>query len=106
VKGGPLIQPVRKIRFCREIFHVSLVRYALLRKPIERGEDGVEVESFCQGDYPVGSETVCRVPDQLPSAARCTVAGMTSMPAIRKGQFVIGSSKSQAPAEQFYALAA
>jgi putative transposase len=39
-------------------------------------------------------------------AARCTIAGLTSMPAIRKGQFVIGSAKSQAPAEQFYALAA
>jgi putative transposase len=39
-------------------------------------------------------------------AARCTIAGIEVMHAIRKGQLVTSSAKSQTPAEQFYALAA
>jgi putative transposase len=39
-------------------------------------------------------------------AARCTLAGMEVMPAIRKGQLEIPGTVSQTPAEQFYALAA
>ena len=39
-------------------------------------------------------------------AARCTVAGMEVMHAIRKGQLTSSGSTSQTPAEQFYALAA
>ena len=39
-------------------------------------------------------------------AARCTLAGIEVMPAIRKGQLVTSSAKSETPAEQFYALAA
>jgi putative transposase len=38
--------------------------------------------------------------------ARCTIAGIEVMHAIRKGQLVTSSAKSQTPAEQFYALAA
>jgi putative transposase len=39
-------------------------------------------------------------------AARCTLAGMEVMHAIRKGQLVTTGNVSQSPAEQFYALAA
>jgi hypothetical protein len=39
-------------------------------------------------------------------AARCTIAGIEVMHAIRKGQFVTSSAKSQTPAELFYSLAA
>jgi transposase-like protein len=39
-------------------------------------------------------------------AARCTIAGIEVMPAIRKGQSVTNHTKSHTPAEQFYALAA
>jgi transposase-like protein len=39
-------------------------------------------------------------------AARCTIAGIEDMHAIRKGQCVISSAKSQTSAGQFYALAA
>ena len=39
-------------------------------------------------------------------AARCTIAGIEVMHAIRKGQLETSSAKSQTPAEQFYALAA
>jgi putative transposase len=39
-------------------------------------------------------------------AARCTIAGMEVMHAIRKGQLETTRPASQAPAEQFYALAA
>ena len=39
-------------------------------------------------------------------AARCTIAGIEVIHAIRKGQLVTSSAKSQTPAEQFYALAA
>jgi len=39
-------------------------------------------------------------------AARCTIAGIEVMHAIRKGQVVGTGSTSQTPAEQFYALAA
>ncbi len=38
--------------------------------------------------------------------ARCTIAGIEVMHAIRKGQLVTSSAKSQTPAEQFSALAA
>jgi len=38
--------------------------------------------------------------------ARCTIAGIEVMHAIRKGQLVADSAKLQTPAEQFYALAA
>ena len=38
--------------------------------------------------------------------ARCTIAGIEVIHAIRKGQLVTSSAKSQTPAEQFYALAA
>ena len=39
-------------------------------------------------------------------AARCTIAGIEVMHAIRKGQLETSRAKSQTPAEQFYALAA
>jgi transposase-like protein len=39
-------------------------------------------------------------------SARCTLAGVEIMHAIRKGQLVASSAKLQTPAEQFYALAA
>jgi hypothetical protein len=39
-------------------------------------------------------------------AARCTIAGMEVMHAIRKGQLVTTGTVPQSPAEQFYALAA
>ena len=39
-------------------------------------------------------------------AARCTIAGIEVMHAIRKGQLVSTGTTSQTPAEQFYALAA
>ena len=39
-------------------------------------------------------------------AARCTIAGMEVMHAIRKGQLETTGTMSQTPAEQFYALAA
>jgi putative transposase len=39
-------------------------------------------------------------------AARCTIAGMEVMHAIRKGQLVTPGNTAQTPAEQFYALAA
>jgi transposase-like protein len=39
-------------------------------------------------------------------AARCTIAGLEVMHAIRKGQLVSTGSTSPTPAEQFYALAA
>jgi putative transposase len=39
-------------------------------------------------------------------AARCTLAGIEVMHAIRKGQLEIAGTVSQTPAEQFYALAA
>jgi transposase-like protein len=39
-------------------------------------------------------------------AARCTIASLEVMHAIRKGQLVSTGSTSQTPAEQFYALAA
>jgi putative transposase len=39
-------------------------------------------------------------------SARCTIAGIEVMHAIRKGQLVSSSPKSQTPAKQFYALAA
>jgi putative transposase len=39
-------------------------------------------------------------------AARCTLAGIEVMPAIRKGQLATTGTMSQTPAEQFYALAA
>jgi len=39
-------------------------------------------------------------------AARCTIAGMEVMHAIRKGQLATAGTGSQTPAEQFYALAA
>ena len=39
-------------------------------------------------------------------AARCTIAGMEVMHAIRKGQLATTESGAQTPAEQFYALAA
>jgi len=39
-------------------------------------------------------------------AARCTIAGMEVMHAIRKGQLVPPGHGPQTPAEQFYALAA
>ncbi len=39
-------------------------------------------------------------------AARCTIAGIETMHAIRKGQLVTTGDASQTPAEQFYALAA
>jgi hypothetical protein len=39
-------------------------------------------------------------------AARCTVAGIEVMHAIRKGQLRITGEAPQTPAEQFYALAA
>src|SRR5262245_31273762 len=39
-------------------------------------------------------------------AARCTLAGMEVMHAIRKGQLETAGTVSQTPAEQFYALAA
>jgi putative transposase len=39
-------------------------------------------------------------------AARCTIAGMEVMPAIRKGQVFTTANARQTPAEQFYALAA
>ena len=39
-------------------------------------------------------------------AARCTIAGMEVMHAIRKGQLLTPENSSQTSAEQFYALAA
>ena len=39
-------------------------------------------------------------------AARCTIAGIEVMHAIRKGQLGILGEAPQTPAEQFYALAA
>ena len=39
-------------------------------------------------------------------AARCTIAGIEVMHALRKGQLAITESMAQTPAEQFYALAA
>ena len=39
-------------------------------------------------------------------SARCTIAGIEVMPAIRKGQLMTPEHSSQTPAEQFYALAA
>src|SRR5215831_13340827 len=39
-------------------------------------------------------------------AARCTIAGMEVMHAIRKGQLEATETRPQTPAEQFYALAA
>ena len=39
-------------------------------------------------------------------AARCTIAGIEVMHAIRKGQLETTGTVSQTPAEQFYALAA
>ena len=39
-------------------------------------------------------------------AARCTLAGMEVMPAIRKGQLTTPGNRAQTPAAQFYALAA
>ena len=39
-------------------------------------------------------------------AARCTIAGIEVMHAIRKGQVVNTGEESQTPAEQFYSLAA
>ena len=39
-------------------------------------------------------------------AARCTIAGIEVMHAIRKGQLMITGNGLQTPAEQFYALAA
>jgi hypothetical protein len=38
--------------------------------------------------------------------ARCTIAGMEVMHALRKGQLVTSRPKSQTPAEQFSAVAA
>jgi putative transposase len=39
-------------------------------------------------------------------AARCTIAGIEVMHAIRKGQLASMGNAPQTPAEQFYALAA
>jgi hypothetical protein len=39
-------------------------------------------------------------------SARCTIAGIEVMHAIRKGQLMTPEYSSQTPAEQFYALAA
>jgi putative transposase len=39
-------------------------------------------------------------------AARCTIAGIEVMHAIRKGQLGTTGTVSRTPAEQFYALAA
>jgi len=39
-------------------------------------------------------------------AARCTIAGIEVMHAIRKGQLMTPEHSSQTPAEQLYALAA
>ena len=39
-------------------------------------------------------------------AARCTIAGIEVMHAIRKGQLMTTRERAQTPAEQFYALAA
>src|SRR5215471_4472960 len=39
-------------------------------------------------------------------AARCTIAGIEVMHAIRKGQLATQGNRAQTPAEQFYALAA
>ena len=39
-------------------------------------------------------------------AARCTIAGIEVMHAIRKGQLLTAENESQTSAEQFYALAA
>jgi len=39
-------------------------------------------------------------------AARCTIAGIETMHAIRKGQLLTAENESQTSAEQFYALAA
>ena len=39
-------------------------------------------------------------------AARCTLAGIEVMHAIRKGQLLTAENERQTPAEQFYALAA
>ena len=39
-------------------------------------------------------------------AARCTIAGIEVMHAIRKGQLLTAANESHTPAEQFYALAA
>jgi putative transposase len=39
-------------------------------------------------------------------AARCTIAGIEVMHAIRKGQLRISGYSLQTPAERFYALAA
>ena len=39
-------------------------------------------------------------------SARCTIAGIETMHAIRKGQLLTAENEPQTPAEQFYALAA
>jgi putative transposase len=39
-------------------------------------------------------------------AARCTIAGIETMHALRKGQLLTAENELQTPAEQFYALAA
>jgi len=39
-------------------------------------------------------------------SARCTIAGIETMHAIRKGQLLTAENESQTPAEHFYALAA
>jgi putative transposase len=39
-------------------------------------------------------------------SARCTIAGIEVLHAIRKGQLVTTENVPQSPAEQFYALAA
>jgi hypothetical protein len=39
-------------------------------------------------------------------AARCTIAGIEVMHAIRKGQVITSGDLPQTPAEQFYALVA
>jgi len=39
-------------------------------------------------------------------AARCTIAGIEVLHAIRKGQMITSGHLLQTPAEQFYALAA
>ena len=39
-------------------------------------------------------------------SARCTIAGIETMHAIRKGQLAATGNASHTPAEQFYALAA
>ena len=58
-----------------------------------------------------GSKIVKRLPRPMLGfksfwAARCTIAGMEVMHAIRKGQLTSTGNGPQTPAEQFYALAA